>query len=308
MSEPITRVLVTGVSGFIGKALAARFAERSHLVFGIGSCDGAGESFTDFRALRLPDPSLGELVKTWRPDLVFHCAGSADPANSRRNPKGDFDASVPVVFEMLEALRNHSREARFVFLSSAAVYGQPASLPVAESARLAPLSPYGYHKILCETLCREYAELYGMRTTAARIFSAYGPGLKRQIVWDAIAKLHRGGEVAFFGTGGESRDFLHIDDLVDALFRIAGAEVDGFREWNVGSGVETTIADLVAEVASAMGVAPGSWTFAGVKDAGVPQQWRADIGELAKLGFIPSISLQSGLERTVAWALGKLNG
>lgn len=297
------RVLITGASGFIGAALARRLTERGCEVFGIGSRPGgalAGD-LAAYEVLRLPAPELPERVREWRPEIVFHGAGSADPMGSIADPKRDFDAGPPVVADVLEAVRRSGIESHFVFLSSAAVYGEPESLPVEEGATPNPASPYGCHKWMGELLCRQYAERYGIRATAARIFSAYGPGLRRQVVWDAIGKLAAGEGPAFRGTGEETRDFLFIDDLVEALVRIGGSADPGFRVCNVASGTGTSIAELVAAVARALGRDPGTWRFEGEVPAGAPRHWRADVARLAAMGFAPRVSLEEGVARTVEW-------
>lgn len=139
--------------------------------------------------MRLPDEELVQLVNEFQPDVLFHCAGSALPAKSFTSPSHDFQCAVPVVQHLLEAVRRSAPVAHIVLLSSAAVYGQPVAFPISEDVPPAPVSPYGFHKWLGEILAREYAEIYGMRISSARIFSAYGPRLTKQVVWDSIRKL-----------------------------------------------------------------------------------------------------------------------
>lgn len=304
------RVLITGASGFIGRALASSFIRKGVDVFGIGTEPEAGMTgsgkFSDYRTMRLPDAEFGSLLSLWAPSLIYHCAGSADPARSLIDPRRDFEGSLPVVFNLLEALRESKTLAHFVLLSSAAVYGQPDELPVREDSPLAPLSPYGFHKRLSEMMCAQYSELYGIQTSCARIFSAYGPGLKRQVVWDAIKKFSGGGQLEFMGTGEESRDFIFIDDLVEALEMIGVSSVRGHRVWNVASGVETPIAELVRTIASAMGRKSADWKFTSAHSEGVPRNWRADITSLADLGFSPRNEITEGVAKTIAWAAGEL--
>jgi len=305
------RVLITGVTGFIGRALAESFLGSGMPVYGVASLGGgaAPEGLADVVRLKLPDGELRKKLAAWSPDLVFHCAGSALPSRSLSDPAGDFVSAVPVTQELLEGLRQEAPGAHLVALSSAAVYGQPEGLPVSETDPTHPLSPYGYHKWMSELLCQEYSGIYGMRTTCARVFSAYGPGLRKQLLWDAISKLRGNDRAVFFGTGTETRDFIYIDDLVAAL-RLLGdrAEEAPHLACNVASGIETRIDEAVAAVAGALGAlggAAGGWCFSGEVAPGAPSCWRADIGRLERIGFTPLVSFEEGVRRTVAAALGE---
>ncbi|MCB1202754.1 MAG: NAD(P)-dependent oxidoreductase [Verrucomicrobiae bacterium] len=303
------RILITGASGFIGEALAVEGVSRGHSVFAIGAepdgnacvIDGAAETV----ALRLPSTEIAPLLAAWRPDVLFHCAGSAFPAQSVNDPSRDFQSSVPVLHNLLEAVRTHAPNAHLIYLSSAAVYGKPYILPTPESLEPAPLSPYGFHKWLGEILCREYSDVYGIKTSVARIFSAFGPGLERQIIWDAIGKFRREKSPVFFGTGMESRDFIYIDDLVRALFRMAELESSSHSVINVASGEGNRISEVIAMVAERMGVKDGSWSFSGIESPGIPPAMIADITKLCMIGSRPECSFLEGIERTVDWALRK---
>jgi UDP-glucose 4-epimerase len=302
------RILITGATGFIGRALAESFLEGgTSSVFAVASNGGGLPSgLAGSVGLRLPHPDLRRCLAEWQPDLVFHCAGSALPARSLSDPAGDFLSAVPVMQELLEGLRLEAPGAHLVMLSSAAVYGQPERLPVSELDPIRPLSPYGYHKWMAELLCQEYSAIYGLRTTCARVFSAYGPGLRKQILWDAISKLRGNDGAVFFGTGAETRDFIYIDDLVAAL-RLLGDRPDEAPHLacNVASGRETRIDEAVAAVAGALGISSGTWRFSGEVAPGAPSCWRADIGRLGRLGFVPSVAFEDGVRRTVAAARGE---
>lgn len=302
------RILITGATGFIGRALAESFLDGGKSsVFAVASPGGALPSgLADSVGLRLPHPDLRRCLAEWHPDLVFHCAGSALPTRSLSDPAGDFVSAVPVMQELLEGLRLEAPGAHLVMLSSAAVYGQPERLPVSELDPIRPLSPYGYHKWMAELLCQEYSAIYGLRTTCARVFSAYGPGLRKQILWDAISKLRGNDGAVFFGTGAETRDFIYIDDLVAAL-RLLGDRPDEAPHLacNVASGRETRIDEAVAAVAEGLRISSGTWRFSGEVAPGAPSCWRADIGRLGSLGFVPSVAFDDGVRRTVAAALAE---
>lgn len=296
------RVLITGATGFIGRALTESFLAEGAAVYAVASPGGGSlpDGLSGSLRLRLPSPDLHRHLEEWQPDLVFHCAGSALPGQSLTDPSRDFISAVPVMQELLEGLRLFSPGAHLVLLSSAAVYGQPERLPVSESDPVHPLSPYGYHKWMTELLCQEYAAIYGLRTSCARVFSAYGPGLQKQILWDAMRKLRSDLPASFFGTGAETRDFIHIDDLVTAL-RLIGDRADDSKHFvcNVASGVEIRIDEAVAAVAEALGVPAGSWRFSGEVNPGAPSCWRADLSRLKGLGFSPQVDFALGVRHTV---------
>jgi UDP-glucose 4-epimerase len=249
----------------------------------------------------LPDPHLLDVLRSVRPDLVVHAASPAAVGWSLENPYGDFRGSVGVWAALLEAVRQSEVRPRVVFLSSAAVYGNPAQLPVAESLAPAPISPYGYHKHMCEQLAEYYVRLFGLAICSLRVFSAYGPGLKRQVLWDICRKLHGSQTIELSGTGEESRDFIHARDVARAVACVSERAAFQAEVYNVAGGRATTIAELAAGVAALFGPNHGV-RFDGQRREGDPLFWQADIGRIAALGFRCTVSLDEGLREYVAWA------
>lgn len=292
-------VLVTGAGGFLGRAVGRRFASEHWSVFGLGATVDATMRWNAFHHMTLPDVRFADVLKTLRPDVLVHCAGRASVPESFGDPRGDFDSSPLVLFEVLDQVRRLSPQTRVIFLSSAAVYGNPCSLPIDENHVCAPMSPYGFHKRMCEQLCEEFTRCFDVATASARIFSAYGPGLRRQVVWDVCEKALRDPEVLLQGTGEESRDFIHVDDAAAALYLLATrGECDG-GAYNLASGDETRIADLASEIVAT--VAPGKTVrFSGRAAQGMPQRWRADITRLRGIGFQPACAFRTGLGETLA--------
>ena len=302
-------VIVTGVAGFIGSHVARHFSQEGWAVIGVDRASADHEvnrDLSSFHALTLPDVSFDRLLRETAPQLCIHCAGTASVGASFVDVAADFYGNAVLTFEVLNALRLNVPACRFVFLSSAAVYGNPGSLPIGETQPPAPISPYGYHKLQCEQLCGEFFKVYGMPAAMVRIFSAYGPGLRRQVIWDICRKAAREQSIVLQGTGRESRDFIHVRDIARALAVIATSAPMEAEAYNLGSGQETTIADLAGLIVTSLD-SRCSVTFDGVLPPGTPQNWRADISRIQSLGFSPTISLKEGIAGLVPWYRSEWN-
>lgn len=254
----------------------------------------------DYHRLALPDARLSELLRSAAPAVCVHCAGRASVGLSMEQPAEDYRGNTLLVFELLEALRRTVPRCRFILLSSAAVYGDPASLPVSETHAVQPLSPYGYHKRQAELLCEEFSRIYALPTACARIFSAYGPGLRRQVIWDICQKWLATGALTLHGTGAESRDFIHAGDIAQGLRVLAEAAPGEGDIYNLATGREVTIAELAHLLLAALG-AKTEPIFDGRATPGNPLRWRADIAKISALGFQPATSFESGIAAVAQW-------
>ena len=303
-------VLITGVAGFLGRSIARQFAAQGARLIGVDDVPQENApigNLSAFFRMRLPSSDFTGLLRTHRPDVLIHCAGRASVPLSLTEPAEDFASGPVLTFDLLNQLRIESPRCRFVFLSSAALYGNPVALPVRESDAIAPLSPYGFHKWQCEELCREFATVYGLQTASARIFSAYGPGLRRQVVWDICERVILGRPLSLHGTGGESRDFIHGADVARGLALLAEKAPAHGEVYNLATGREVTIADLAALIIRALG-AQVEPIFDGTVRAGDPRNWRADISRIAALGFEPQVRIEEGIETFAAWCQAELAG
>jgi UDP-glucose 4-epimerase len=307
----VPTVLITGVAGFIGRHVAHEFAQLDWKVVG---CDRA-EVSKEFRALwglstfarlDLIQENLDDLLEQNRPSVLIHAAGPASVPDSLIDPLGDFDSSAVTLFRVLESVRRCLPDCRLIFLSSAAVYGNPQTLPVREDHTLTPISPYGYHKLLCEKIIEEFHTVYGLRTCVARIFSAYGIGLRRQVLWDICQKALNGPIVELFGTGFETRDFVSVDDVAKAVRIISeGAQFEG-EAYNIGNGKEVRINDLASLLIAALN-RDCEVRFTGVTRRGDPLRWCADVTLLQRLGFRPTVSIERGVADYGSWVLKNIN-
>lgn len=297
-------VIVTGAGGFLGSHIAEHFAAQGHEVTAVGRFSHEGvrphASLQGFVGMTLPDVRFVEAVRARRPAVLIHCAGTASVPDSVKHPYGDFQRTVDVCAFVLETLRTEAPECHFVLLSSAAVYGNPETLPIVESTPTKPVSPYGYHKMLCELLAREAAELHGIRTATVRIFSAYGPRQRKQVVFDLFRKFLRPGEepVEILGTGEETRDFIHAADVAASIQAIVDRRASGL--FNLASGESTSIETLASAIAATM-ASRKAIVFTGNRRRGDPVNWRADIGRLRELGFQARFTMKHGLEDVWSW-------
>jgi UDP-glucose 4-epimerase len=272
--------LVTGHRGFLGSHIAAHLREAGERVVGAGRPE-----------LEVPSRAFEDLLEQARPRLVVHCAGPASVPGSIEDPGADRAGAVDALRSLLPRLGS----TRLLLVSSAAVYGEPRLLPVSEDAALAPVSPYGRHRVEAERLALES----GVPVAVARVFSAYGEGLRRQVLWDIAQRALAGTVIELSGTGAETRDFVHARDVAAAIGAIAaGAAFEG-EIVNVATGIETSIARLAELVTTELG--GGEARFSGVARRGDPTRWRADITRLRALGFEPSVPIEEGAPAFARW-------
>ena len=253
-----------------------------------------------YARMRLPCEDLGNLLAHLRPDLMVHCAGRASVPLSVKDPRTDFLNGPVLTWEVLDAIRLNAPACEFIFLSSAAVYGCPDKLPVSEVCAPKPISPYGAHKLQSEMICAEFSNLFGLRTASVRVFSAYGAGLRRQVLWDLCHKAITKGRIQAQGTGHESRDFLHVRDLCEGLAVLAEHAPLGGEVYNFGSGKETNIRTLAEMVIGALGL-ECEIVFDGGVPKGTPLNWRADISAMSNLGFLPKVGIEEGVYSYAEW-------
>jgi dTDP-glucose 4,6-dehydratase/UDP-glucose 4-epimerase len=204
------------------------------------------------------------------------------------------------VSDLLSTIARVSPETAFVQLSSAAVYGNPEEHPTTEETALIPVSPYGYHKVLSEKIVQEYHDIYDISAVSLRIFSAFGEGLKRQLFWDLHQKSQTSNTVRLLGTGQESRDFIYIDDVVQAIGLVMmQADFEG-EVYNVANGTETTIHDAARVFLDESGWR-GRLTFSQETHDGHPANWQADISKIQQLGYVQGHQFVDGIRNYCKW-------
>lgn len=296
------KVIVTGAGGFIGTHVSKYFAAAHYEVSGWDIVDKK-EDILIHKVDMLNTEDLCKQLKKESPDIIIHCAGAADVGKSVENPFMDYEKNVTITHNLLFAMHMANlQNTRLVFLSSAAVYGNPECLPIREDSKLNPLSPYALHKVMCEDICLYMHDNYGMDVKVLRIFSAYGEGLKKQIFWDMYSKAKATGQLSMFGTGNESRDYINIKDLIRAIYIISTQADQNEVIYNVGSGEETTIREAVECFANTFGIEEDKIYFNGETKEGNPINWIADITKLKKLGYREEVKFYNGITSYINWA------
>lgn len=294
------KVLITGCNGFVGRAVGGYCASKGYRVYGVDVNSNESEEFI-FMQMDLLSEDIDKLWDFVRPDIIIHCAGIANVSFSMNHPVKDFEINVSILHKMLfSMLENNLVDAKFIFVSSAGVYGQPTKLPIDELCEKNPISPYALHKAISEDICMYFAIKYNMDIRIARIFSAYGPGLKKQIFWDMYQKIKLTGELQLWGTGAESRDFIYIDDLVRALLLIAECEQRDYFIWNVANGDEVQIKYIADVFAKKMNM-DIAIKFSNETRSGDPNNWCADISRIKELGYVQHVSIEEGIEKYIRW-------
>jgi UDP-glucose 4-epimerase len=288
-----TSVLVTGGAGFIGSHVASALAPDNEVTILDSNPGDAPPGTTpvkgDVRDEGTVDAALEGI------DVVFHHAALVSVASSIERPKESHETNATGTLNVLEAARE--RDARVVYASSAAVYGQPREVPIPETHRLDPISPYGLTKLASDHYVRLYNDLYGLETVALRYFNVYGPGQTggdyAGVIEVFLEQARNGEPITVHGDGEQTRDFVHVDDVVRA--NLLAAEMDAVgRAFNVGTGESVTIRELAELVREAVG-SDSEIVHTDPREGDIEHS-RADIQRSRRqLGFDPTVELSDGL-------------
>jgi UDP-glucose 4-epimerase len=235
------------------------------------------------------------------PQVVFHAAGSGSVGYSFDDPLKDFEQNVASTARVLDFLRQRAPGAYFLLPSSAAVYGIQPPGPIRENVALSPVSPYGFHKVMAESLCRSMVENFGLSGAVIRYFSLYGPELRKQLLWDLAGKvLEQHDVVTLFGTGNETRDMLYVEDAARLALLLAQRHNPGLTIVNGGTGVASSVRDIAQTLIEKMDKRV-TLKFSQEVRSGDPMHYQADIDNAREFGFEPRWSLGDGLKIFADW-------
>jgi len=318
------RTLVTGAAGFIGSTLVHRLLADGHQVIGVDNVStgnaanleavlgGNGLSTGRFTLVQvdIQAPELTDIVAGTNPDVIFHLAAHVDLTGSVSDPQFDARSNVLGTINLCEATRRGGVKRIVYAASGGSRYGTPTRLPVDESAPVGPLSPYAVAKLAGELYLRAYAGMYGLAPICLALANVYGPRQNPHGEAGVIAvfgsALIAGRPVTVYGDGTAARDYVYVDDVVDAFVRAGEAPLSVTGTYNIGTGRQTTVAEVHRMISSVL------------DESAPPRYAAARAGELhaialdasraeEALGWKPTVDIVEGIERTVHWLRAALD-
>lgn len=302
--EIAMKVLVTGGYGFIGSFVAEKFYREGHEVYILDNLSTGKKSNINFRhhsyLLHVEDEQCEQIFRTNKFDVVIHLAAQVDVEKSIENPAKDSKVNVLGLINILELSKKYG-VSKFVFASSAAVYGNNKEIPLNEKSMCAPFSPYGINKKLGEYYCQKWNEIYQLDTLIFRFSNVYGPrqGSKGEggVISIFTENVLNNKVLSIFGDGTQTRDFIYVEDVAEAIFRAVASDVSGLM--NLSTNTEISInqlVDLYKDITEIEGVVykearKGDIQFSRLDNRKVKQE----------VDWIPKYSIEEGLRKTYEW-------
>ena len=298
------RFLITGAAGFLGSALANRLVLDVQAVRGLDDLSTGNPSALNPEVF-LTRGDVNDRPKLWTllqdVDCVYHLAARVSVPESVLYPREYNTVNVGGTVTLMEAMRDVGVR-RVVFISSGAVYGEQQAQPLSEAATPAPRSPYAVSKLSAEYYVRTIGQLWGIETVVLRVFNAYGPGqhlppVHAPVIPYFLKQSFNDGTLVVHGDGNQTRDYVYLDDVVQAMTAAASAVNVNQQIINVGSGVETSLRDLVRQITETTGGSPQ--VIYNPRNEGGVRRMRADLSLAQQLlGYQPVTSLEQGLRLT----------
>jgi UDP-glucose 4-epimerase len=305
-------MLVTGAAGFIGSHLVDRLLEQGYRVIGVDNLrTGAYQNIEDamnsnsfiFLEEDICDHGLVDKILE-DIDTIYHLAAISSVKASIQDPTTVNDVNVGGTLNILDIARVRKVK-RFVYASSAAVYGNPATLPVTEDTPVYPLSPYAASKLSAEMYCLSYGETYRISPTILRYFNIYGPRQELSeysgVIPIFIDQALNDQPITVDGDGLQTRSFIHVDDVVEATILAGESTETDFHILNISGTESISIVELASMVLKFVADTRSQITHGPVRLGDV----RDSIGSVERiskiLNFTPLVSFETGLERTVSW-------
>lgn len=299
-------VVVTGGAGFVGSYLTEALVMKGYKVIVVDNFSDAPRRNlrhirSDYQLIEA-DVRDDQLYRKLRKvDIIFHLAANANVPRSVQEPLFDASTNILGTINMLNVARDCGAE--FILASSAAVYGEPTTVPMSEEHRLHPVSPYGMSKLAAEHYVQLYRELYGVRNKIIRLFNVYGPRQRRFVVYDFTRKiLSSEHEVVVLGSGRQVRSQIYASDAAHAFITVA--ERGEEQIYNVGSTNVLNVTELMQKMLAVFGIERNMRTTETSWDGDI-QRLVPDVTRLQKLGFREKVSHEEGLSNYRDWYLNE---
>ncbi len=298
------RVLITGGYGFIGSFVAETFYTEGHDVYILDNLTTGNKNNVrckhKFYQLNTEDKECEEIFESNKFDVVIHLAAQASTRVSMENPYLDSESNVLGLTNMLYLSKKYCVK-KVVFVSSAAVYGYNENIPLTEDAQCDPMSPYGMNKLVGEMYCNKWKEIFDVETICFRLSNVYGPrqGISSEsgVISTFIQQVINGQELVVFGDGEQTRDFIYVQDVSEAIYRAVEYDLTGL--YNLSTNTETSIKELIRVFHSMEEVS--DITYQEVRHGDIRNS-RLDNTKIKKdLDWIPLHHFQEGIEKTVQW-------
>ncbi len=310
MSIPFKTALVTGGAGFIGSHLVEALLAGGCRVTVLDDLSSGNERNLpasagglrfirgDIRDRRAVADAVADC------EAVFHLAAVVSVPKTTQDPVGSADVNETGSLNVFDAARRAGAR-RLVFASSSAVYGDDPRLPKREDMAPKPLTPYAVQKLAVEYHARVYSGLYGLPSVSLRFFNVFGPRQDPSSPYSGVISIFMtqaltAGVPVIYGDGRQSRDFVFVGDVVQALIRAANSQGGSGKVFNVGTGRSVTISALW-EVVAALSASSAKPVHAPARPGDVPHSVAAIDAARTDLGFVPQVSFEKGLELTIAW-------
>lgn len=300
--------LVLGGGGFLGSRLIALATAEPARLISVDGRPATSDGDVEHITARLSDLDLAEVIDSFQATTVFHLANTSFVPPSFDDPLGDLVTNAGSTLRVLEAIRHSRARPRLVYASSAVVYGDAQEVPMKEDHVLRPTSPYGVGKLAAEHYIRVYAANHGVRALSVRLFSLYGPGQRKQVVYDLMRRALDGQTpLRVIGVPDVERDLVFVDDAARACWQLSMTAAARGEAYNVCTGRPTSLALLAQTILEVVGLEVPV-QFTGELRPGDVRQWWGDPSRARRLGVECATALRAGLSATHGWLLADDSG
>lgn len=302
------RVLITGGYGFIGSHVAEKFYKEGYEVFIIDDLSTGKKENISFKhnhyMLSIEDPKCEEVLKAYHFDVVVHLAAQVSVAKSLVDPRRDTEVNLAGLVNILSLAQKYGA-GKFIFASSAAVYGMNEQLPLTEEAACSPISPYGISKWLGEAYCNKWKEIYDLDCIMFRFSNVYGPRQSNEgeggVVSIFLDRIVQDQPIHIYGDGNQTRDFIYVVDVADAIFRASNTRLIGV--YNLSTNTECSVNNLVEIVKEMHGDV--EVLYDSPKEGDIYKSVLNNEKVIHGLDWCPMYDMKKGLEQTYHWIKDK---